>query len=176
MKLRRVGRNAGYEIARRRWRVGCIGIVLLGLAACGDDGDGVTQVDPDQPSISGTWNAVLPAGRLTLELREREVGVVTGSFSMTVNLGFAITGPIRSGDHRHPDVLLRWSAQLRDASGVDLVSDCTIEGTAGENGIWIRGQIVGTGAEGVLESPRGPVTVVIGGINAPITLSRLRIS
>ncbi|MXX68835.1 MAG: hypothetical protein F4Y74_07740 [Gemmatimonadales bacterium] len=162
-----------YEICRRHW---CIGIMLLGLAACGDNSDGVTQVDPDQPSISGTWNAVLPAGRLGLELRERDAGVVTGSFSMTVNLGFAVTGPIRSGDHRHPNVLLRWSAQLPEASGVDLVSDCTIEGTAGDNGIWITGQIVCTEAEGVLETRSGPVTVIIGGINAPITLSRLRIS
>ncbi|MCY3700229.1 MAG: hypothetical protein OXH46_11490 [Gemmatimonadetes bacterium] len=162
-----------YVIARRRW---CIGIMLLGLAACGDDGDGVTQVDPNQPSISGTWNAVLPSGRLTLELRERPPGVVTGSYSMPVNVGFAISGPIESGDHRHPNVLLRWSARLPEATGVDIVSDCTIEGTAGENGIWIRGQIVCTEAQGVLESQRGPLTVIIGGINAPITLSRLRIS
>ena len=161
-----------YVIARRHW---CIGITLFGLAACGDNNDGVTQVDPNQPSITGTWNAVLPSGRLTLELRERDPGVVTGHYSMTVNLGFAVSGPIRSGDHRHPDVLLRWSAQLPEASGIDLVSACTIEGTAGESGIWIRGQIVCTEAEGVLDTQRGPVTVIIGGINAPITLSRLRI-
>jgi len=165
-------RKAVYVIARRHW---CTGIVLLGLAACGDDGDGVTQVDPDQPSITGTWNAVLPAGRLTLDLRERPPGVVTGNYSMTVNIGFAVSGPIESGDHRHPNVLLRWSAQLPEASGVDLASECTIEGTAGNNGIWITGQIVCTEAEGVLETQRGPVTVIIGGINAPITLSRLRI-
>ncbi|MXW66256.1 MAG: hypothetical protein F4Z72_04480 [Gemmatimonadales bacterium] len=162
-----------YEIARRRW---CIGIVLLGLAACGDDSDGVTQVDPDQPSITGTWNAVLPSGRLTLELREQPPGVVTGNYSMPVSIGFAVTGPISSGDHRHPDVLLRWSAHLPEARGGDLVSDCTIEGTAGDNGIWITGQIVCSEAEGVLDAQSGPVTVTIGGINAPITLSRLRIS
>ncbi len=161
-----------YEIARQRR---CVGIMLLGLVACGDGGDGVTQVDPNQPSITGTWNAVLPSGRLTLELRERTAGVVTGSYSMPVNIGFAISGAIESGDHRHPDVVLRWSAQLPEATGVDVVSDCTIEGTAGDNGIWIRGQIVCTEAQGVLESQRGPVTVIFGGFNAPITLSRLRI-
>lgn len=160
------------EIARRPW---CIGIMLLGLAACSDNSDGVTQVDPDQPSITGTWNAVLPSGRLTLELRERTPGVVTGSYSMTVSIGLPVSGPLRSGDHRHPDVLLRWSAQLPEATGVDLVSDCTIEGSAGDNGIWITGHIVCTEAEGVLDTQRGPVTVIIGGINAPITLSRLRI-
>ena len=158
--------------ARRQW---CIGIMLLSLAACGDNGDGVTQVDPDQPPITGTWNAVLPTGRLVLELRERDAGVVTGHFSMTVNIGFPVTGSIRDGDHHHPDVFLRWSAQLQDPSGGDLVSDCTIEGTAGDNGIWIRGQIVCTEAEGVFETQQGPVTVTIGGINAPITLSRLRL-
>lgn len=161
-----------YAIVRRRL---CIGVMLLSLAACGDNSDGVTQVDPDQPSITGTWNAVLPSGRLTLDLRERTPGVVAGSYSMTVNIGFSVTGSIRDGNHRHPDVFLRWSAQLPDASGVDLVSDCTIEGTAGASGIWITGQIVCTKAEAVLDTQRGPVTVIIGGINAPITLSRLRI-
>ena len=159
-------------IIRRPW---CIGIALLGLAACGDSSSGVNEVDPDQPSITGTWNAVLPSGRLTLDLRERTAGVVTGIFSMTVSIGFPVTGSIRDGDHRHPNVFLRWSAQLPYASGSDLVSDCTIEGTAGDNGIWITGQIVCTKAEGVLDTQDGPVTVIIGGINAPITLSRLRI-
>jgi len=162
-----------YVIARRPW---CIGIMLLGLAACSDNSDGATQVDPNQPSITGTWNAVLPVGRLTLDLRERPPGVVTGNYSMPLNIGFAVSGPIGSGDHRHPDVLLRWSAQLPEASGVDVVSDCTIEGNAGDNGIWITGHIVCTEAEGVLDTQSGPVTVIIGGINAPITLSRLRIS
>ena len=161
-----------YLIARRHQ---CIGIMLFSLAACGDNSDGVTQVDPNQPSIEGTWNAVLPAGRLVLDLRERNPGVVTGQYSMTVSIGFAVTGPIRNGDHHHPDVFLGWSAQLQDPSGTDLVSDCTIEGTAGDSGIWIRGQIVCTEAEGVIETQRGPVTVTIGGINAPITLSRLRL-
>lgn len=85
IRLRAKRRNAVHVTARRH---GCIGILLLSLAACGDNGDGVTQVDPDQPSLTGTWNAVLPTGRLALQLRERDSGIVTRQFSMTVNIGF----------------------------------------------------------------------------------------